>query len=89
MKPRPKAPYHHGPCFRIAADPLDLSLCGDCLAFLIRDAAGIRSAIRERWLMVNRRAAAQEARRRVELERQARADVERVLKLDEGNGRGL
>ncbi len=31
-----------------AADPLDLSLCGDCLAFLIREAAGIRSAIRER-----------------------------------------
>ncbi len=44
MKPRPKAPYHHGPCFHIAADPLDLSLCGDCLAFLIRDAAG-----REVW----------------------------------------
>jgi hypothetical protein len=39
----------------IAGNPIDLSLCGDCLAFLIRDAAGIRSAIRERWAMHNRR----------------------------------
>jgi hypothetical protein len=38
-----------GDVLTIAADPLDLSLCGDCLAFLIGDAAGIRSAIRKRW----------------------------------------
>jgi hypothetical protein len=39
--------------------------------------------------MMNRRAAAELAKRREELERKARADLERVLKMDEGNGRGL
>jgi len=51
MKARPKAVCHlgtplqcggEGDVLTIAAGPLDLSLCGDCLAFLIRDAAGIR-----------------------------------------------
>jgi hypothetical protein len=52
MKPRLKATCHLGTCLHcggegdvltIAGDPLDLSLCGDCLALLIRDAAGIQS----------------------------------------------
>jgi hypothetical protein len=38
--------------------------------------------------MTNRRAAARKARPRAELERKARADLERVLKMDEGNERG-
>ena len=67
MKPRPKAVYHLGTCHQcngegdvltIPGNPLDLSLCGSCLALLIADAAGIRSAIRERWTMMNQRAAA-------------------------------
>ena len=57
-----------------AADLLDLSLCGDCLAFLIRDAAGIRSAIREQWVMMNRQAADQRTKRRVELVWKAQDD---------------
>jgi hypothetical protein len=98
MKPRPKAVYHLGTCLSCGGEgdkltvpdnPVALNLCGDCLAFLIRDAAGTRSAIRQRWALVNRRAAAREARRRAELERKARADLERVLRMDEGNGRGL
>lgn len=52
-------------------------------------AAGIRSATRERWLMMNRQAAPREAGRRAELEPKARKDLERVAKMDEGNGRGI
>jgi hypothetical protein len=98
MKPRPKAVYHLGTCLHcdgegdvltIPDNPIDLRLCGDCLAFLIGDATGIRSAMRERWALHNRRAAAEQDRRRVRLERKAKADLERVLKMDEGNGRGL
>ena len=98
MKPRPKATYHYGTCHQchgegdvltIPGNPLDLSLCGACLALLIADATGIRSAIRERWTMMNQRAAAQRDKRRAELERKAQADLERVAKMDEGNGRGL
>ena len=63
MKPRPKATYHLGTCHQctgegdvltIAGTPLDLSHCGACLAFLIADAAGIRSAIRDRWALSNK-----------------------------------
>ncbi len=36
--------------------------------------------------MMNQRAAAQRGRRRAKLERKARADVERVAKLEKGNG---
>ena len=36
-----------GDVLTIAGNPLDLSLCGACLALLIADAAGVRSAIRE------------------------------------------
>ena len=52
MKPRPKAVYHLGTCrqctgesdvLTIPSNPLDLSLCGDCLTLLISDAAGIGS----------------------------------------------
>jgi hypothetical protein len=39
--------------------------------------------------MMNRLEAAREARRREELERKAREDVERVEKMDEGNWRGV
>ena len=49
MKPQPKATYHHGTCHHcngegdvltIPGNPVDLSLCGDCLALLLADAAG-------------------------------------------------
>ena len=95
---RPKATYHLGTCHQchgegdvltIPGNPLDLSLCGACLASLIADAAGIRSAIRERWAVMNRKAAAQRDRRRAELERKAQADLERVLNMNKGNGRGV
>ena len=39
--------------------------------------------------MMNRCAAAQRGRRRAELERKAHEDLERVAKMDEGNGRGV
>jgi hypothetical protein len=39
--------------------------------------------------MMNRKRSAQQQWRLAELERKAQADVERVLKMDEGNGRGL
>jgi hypothetical protein len=48
---------------------------------------GIRSAIRERWALRNKQAAAQRDKRRAELEQKAQEDVERVAKMDEGNGR--
>ena len=95
MKPRPKAVYHHGTYHQcggegdvltIPGSLLDLSLCGACLAFLIADAAGIRSAIRERWALMNQRAAGRQRRRRAELERKAREDLERVARMDDGNG---
>jgi hypothetical protein len=38
---------------------------------------------------MNRRAAAQRGRRRAELEREAQEDLERVARMDEGNGRGV
>ena len=81
--------HGEGDVLTIPGNPLDLSLCGACLALLIADATGIRSAIRERWAMMNRRAAKQRDRRRAELERKAQEDLERVLKMDEGNGRGV
>ena len=68
---------------------LPLSQCPSCLAFLIADATGIRSAIRERWAMMNQRVAKQRDKRRAELERKAQEDLERVLRMDEGNGRGV
>jgi len=50
MKPQPKAVYHHGTYHQCHGEgdvltlrpgnPLDLSLCGACLASLIADAAG-------------------------------------------------
>ena len=98
MKPQPKAVYHHGTSHQcdgegdvltIPGNPLDLSLCGSCLALLIADATGIRSAIRERWAMMNQRVAKQRDKRRAELERKAQEDLERVLRMDEGNGRGV
>ena len=98
MKPRPKATYHLGTCLQchgegdvltIPGNPLDLSLCGACLALLIADATGIRSAIRERWALANRKRSTQQRRRRAELERKAKEDLERVAKLGDGNGRGL
>ena len=70
-------------CAPIPGNPLDLSLCGACLALLIADAAGIRSAIQERWAMMNRKAAAQRDRRRAELERRAQGDLERITKMDD------
>jgi hypothetical protein len=53
MKPGPKVACHHGPCHQcggkgdvltIGGNPLDPSLCGDCLAFLIADAAALKFA---------------------------------------------
>ena len=98
MKPRLKATYHHGTCHQchgegdvltIPGNPLDLSLCGACLALLIADATGIRSVIRERWTLMNRKRSAQRDKRLAELERKAQDDLERVRKMDEGNGRGV
>ena len=98
MKPRPKATYHYGTCHQcqgegdvltIPGNPLDLSLCGACLASIIADTTGIRSAIRERWVVMNRRGAIQRDKRRAELERKAQEDVERVLNMNKGNGRGV
>ena len=98
MKSRPKATYRHGTyhhchgegdVLTIAGNPFDLSLCGACRALLIGNATGIKSAIRERWALENKQAAAQRAKRRAELERKAREDVERVAKMDGGNGRGV
>ena len=89
---------HHGTCTQCAgegdvitieADPLPQSLCPSCLAVILARASGIRRAVREQWALMNRRASAQRAERRAELERKARADVEWVARLDEGNGRGL
>ena len=73
----------------IPGNPLDLSLCGSCLALLIADATGIRSAIRERWTMMNRKWSKARKERLAELERKAQEDVERVAKIGDGNGRGL
>jgi hypothetical protein len=98
MKPRPKAVYHLGTCLQcggegdvltIPDNPIDLSLCGDCLGFLMRDAAGIRSATRERWAWHDQRAVARDYRRLTRLEQKAQRDIERALRMDEGNGRGL
>jgi hypothetical protein len=98
MKPRPKATYHHGTCqqcagegdvLTIAGDPVDLSLCGDCLALPIANATGIRSAIRERWAAMSRRRSVERQRQRADLGRKAQEDLELVEKMDEENGRGV
>jgi hypothetical protein len=73
----------------IPGNPLDLSLCGACLASLIADAAEIRSAIRERWALMSRRAAGRQRERRAGLEQKAREDLERVAKMKDGNRRGV
>ncbi len=89
---RPKATCHYGTCSQCAgegevitieADPLPLSLCPACLALILARASGIRRAIREQWLAMNRRRSGT----RAELERKAREDLERVSKLGNGNGR--
>ena len=51
--------------------------------------AGIRSAIQERWALHNEQAAAQRDKRRAELERKAHEDLERVARMDGGNGQGV
>ena len=56
---------------------------------MINDATGIRSAIVKRWRGVKRRESEARRKRLAELERKAREDVERVAKMDEGNGRGV
>jgi hypothetical protein len=78
-----------GDVLTIPGNPLDLSLCGACLASLIADATGIRSAIRERWALMNRRESETRRKRLKELEHKAQEDLERVREMDEGNGRGL
>lgn len=69
----------------IEANPLPVSLCPECLAGLINDATGIRSAIVERWREIKRKES--EARRKYleDLEQKAREDVERVA----GTNRGM
>ena len=78
-----------GDVLTIPGNPLNLSLCGTCLALLIADATGIRSATRERWAWMNRRESETRRKRLKELERKANEDLERVAKMDEGNGRGV
>ena len=94
---QPEATAHHGTCSQcagdgdvitITADPLDLSLCPACLAFLLNRASGARRAIREQWAAVNRRKASGRRKRRTELQAKARADLERVATQADGNGRG-
>jgi len=93
---RPKATAHLGTCSQctgdgevitIEADPFPLSLCPSCLAAVLASGSGIRSAIVKQWRRVNRKAAAQQAGRRAELQRKARADLERVATQGDGNGR--
>jgi hypothetical protein len=66
-----------------------VSLCPNSLAHILNDATGIRSAIVKRWIMMGGKAGEKRRWRLEELERKAREDLERVAKLDEGNGRGL
>ena len=88
----PKAAAHYGICshcagegdvITIEADPLPLSLCPACLALVLSRGSGIRRAIREQWLAMNRRRSGT----RSELQRKAREDLERVAKSGDGNGR--
>lgn len=92
VKPRRKAVHHHGTCLQCAgegdvitieADPLPLSLCPACLALILARSSGIRRAIREQWLAMNRRRSGA----RADLERKAREDLERVATKGDGNGR--
>ena len=53
------------------------------------DAAGIRSVIVKRWREIKRKEREARRKRLAELERKARDDVERVMRMDEGNGRGV
>ena len=94
MKPRPKAVYHLGTCTQCAgegdvitieADPLPLSLCPACLALILARSSGIRRAIREQLLAMDRK----QNERRAKLERKTRADVERVAKLEKGKVGGF
>ena len=72
-----------GDVITIEADPLPLSLCPACLAFLLNRASGARRAIREQWRAMNRR----RPERRAELHRKAREDLQRVAARVDGNGR--
>ena len=89
---RPKATAHlgtgtqcagEGDVITIEADPVPLSLCPACLAFLLNRASGARRAIREQWLAMNRRRSGN----RAELQRKAREDLKRVATRGDGNGR--
>ena len=89
---QPRVVCHDGACYQctgegtvitIDADPLPLSVCPACLALIISNASGIRRAIRERWLAMNRRL----SETRSELQRKARANLERVATQGDGNGR--
>ena len=93
---QPKATAHLGTCSQcagegevitITADPRDLSLCPSCMAAVLATGSGIRSAIVKRWRQVKRRTAAEQAGRRAAVQRQARANLERVAKRGDGNGR--
>ena len=81
--------HGEGDVLTIPGSTFDLSLFGACLALLIADATGIQSAIRGRWGMMNRRESETRRKRLAELERKAQEDLERVLKMDEGNGRSV
>ena len=87
-----------GTVITIEANPLPVSLCPACLARMIpadrgmyhrNDATGIRSAIVKRWREIKRREREARGKRLAELERRAREDVERVARMDDGNGRGV
>ncbi len=89
---KPKATAHLGTCTQCAgqgdvitieADPIPLSLCPACLALILARASGIRRAIRAQWLTMQRRRSEQ----RVELQKQARSDLERAAARGDGNGR--
>ena len=87
-----------GTVITIEANPLPVSLCPTCPAGMIpadrgtyhrNDATGIRSAIVERWREIKRRESEARRKRLAELEQNARDDLERVARMDEGNGRGM
>ena len=89
---RAKATAHYGICSQCAgeddvitidADPLPLSLFPSCLALVLSRGSGIRRAIREQLLAMDRRRSG----RRAELQRKARQDLERVSTKGGGNGR--
>ena len=89
---QPEATAHFDPCSQrvgegkeitIEADRIPLSLCPACLELMLARSSGIRRAIREQRRGMHRRG----SERRAGLRAKAPADLERVAKMNQGNGR--